>query len=437
MLAYQMRLAWLSLRRNPFLSLITMLGIALGIFVSMTFVTAYYRLSGNPIPQKSDRLFYVQMDAWDPQRAWDDDDPSEPPVQLTYLDAMGITESDVPTYRAAMYKAYLTVIPEQEDQRPFRQNVRMTFGDFFPMFDVPFRYGSGWSREADEGPEAVVVLGDDINQRLFGGEDSTGRIVRIEDREFKVIGVLQPWRPMPKFYDTHNNEFGEAEEIFMPFRWGRDMEIYSSGNTSGWKSYSGNEYEDFLQSENTWIQYWVQLDDASQKEAYLAYLNAYAGEQKKLGRFGRPINNKLRSVMEWLHYERVIPEEATTMLIISILFLVVCSVNLIGILLGKFLARAPEVGVRRALGASRRWVFVQHLLECEVIGVVGCVLGVGASIFGLEIIDRLFGQQFNFQIDLNMLAVALSLALASALLAGAYPAWRICRIQPGAYLKSQ
>ena len=437
MLAYQLRLAWLSLKRNPVLSGITVLGIALGIAVSMTFVTAYYRLSGNPIRQKSDRLFYVQIDAWNPERPWDDDDPSEPPNQLTYMDAMGILESDIPTHHTAMYKTYLTIHPEEEGQRPFRETVRMTFGDFFPMFDVPFQFGSGWGAEADEGPDAVIVLADAMNQRLFGGEDSTGRTVRIEDRDFKVIGVMEPWRPLPKFYDTMNNDLGAPEEIYMPLHWGSEMEMYTSGNDSGWKSSPGNEYQDFLRSESTWLQFWAQLDTENQKAEYLAFLDAYAMEQKKLGRHGRPVNNKLRDVMAWLQFEEVVPDEATTMLINAILFLVVCSVNLIGLLLAKFLARAPEVGLRRALGASRRWVFVQYLLECEVIGVAGCILGLGVSIFGLRLIDRLFDQQFDFQLNLSMLAVALTLALTSALVAGAYPAWRICRIQPAAYLKSQ
>ena len=100
-------------------------------------------------------------------------------------------------------------------------------------------------------------------------------------------------------------------------------------------------------------------------------------EQKQLpGRFGAPINNWAPTKRRWpgCSYQEVVPGEANAlMLIIALLFLLVCSVNLIGILLGKFLARAPEVGVRRALGASRRWVFVQHLLECELIGVIAGV----------------------------------------------------------------
>ena len=102
-------------------------------------------------------------------------------------------------------------------------------------------------------------------------------------------------------------------------------------------------------------------------------------EQKKLGRFGRPLNNRLLDVMEWLKHQEVVPEEATGMLVISLLFLLVCAVNLIGILLGKFLARAPEVGVRRALGASRTSVFLQHIVECQLIGVIGGLFGLGLS----------------------------------------------------------
>jgi putative ABC transport system permease protein len=436
MYGYQLRLAWLSLRRNPILSLLIVGGIGLGIAVAMTFVTAYYVASGDPIPHKSDRLFYVQMDSWDPERTWDDDEPDEPPDQMTYMDVRGIMVSDIPTYQSGMYKTYLTVHPEDEGQRPFREEVRMCFADFFPMFDVPFRYGSGWNDREDLGPEPVIVLGDEMNQKLFGGENSVGRSVRIEDREFRVVGVLEYWRPTPKFYDPHNGEFDAAEQIYMPFSWGEEMEIRTSGNTSSWGPY-GDEYQDLLKSEAIWLQMWVQLDTDEQREAYESYLAAYVTEQKKLGRFQRPLNNKLRDVVAWLEYNHVLPSEANALLIIALLFLLVCSVNLIGILLGKFLARAPEVGVRRALGASRRWVFVQHLIECEVIGIVGGLLGLALAVVGLELLDRIYQSQLDFRLDMNMFWVALVLALLSAMIAGVYPAWRICRIQPGYYLKAQ
>jgi putative ABC transport system permease protein len=66
MFSYYLKLGWLSIRRNPLLSILMIAAIAIGIGASMTTVTVNYIMSGNPIPQKSDQLFYVQLDNWDP-----------------------------------------------------------------------------------------------------------------------------------------------------------------------------------------------------------------------------------------------------------------------------------------------------------------------------------------------------------------------------------
>jgi len=436
MLAYQLRLAWKSLRRNPVLSCLMIAGIGLGIAVAMTFVAAYYNMSGNPIPHKSERLFRVQLDSWSPQRPWDPDDPGEPPPMLTYRDTMSLLASDIPTLAAGMNRLIVAVQPQGAEQRPFRTLARMCHADFFPLFEPPFRYGSGWPREADGGPEPVIVLGPELNQRIFGGENSVGRKLRIQDRDFEVVGVLDTWRPVPKYFDVSGGAFAEVEQLYMPFRFMVEFERYSSGNTSSWGVWESS-FEWFLQSDAIWIQFWVQLDSPAQEDEYRTFLEAYIGEQKKIGRFQRPLNYRLRDVMEWVRSRDVMPDEASALLINALLFLLICSVNLIGILLGKFLARGPEVAVRRALGASRRWVFVQHLIECELIGLLGGTLGLALSFLGLGLVGRLFDMRIDFGLDVSLFLVALALALLSAVIAGVYPAWRICRIEPGVQLKAQ
>jgi putative ABC transport system permease protein len=439
MLAYHLRIAVKSLRRTPILSALLVVGIALGIAVSTAFVAAYHTMAKDPIPWKSDRLYWVAMDAWDKSRPYDDDNPKDPPEQLTYRDATALMASPVPTHKTAMFKSELTVFPASREERPFRARTRVTFRDFFALFDVPFEHGAAWGADGDAAPQAVVVLSSETNQKLFGGANSVGRQVRIEDRQFTVTGVLAPWRPKPTFYDPLNGAFEQPEEIYIPFRWTPVMQIVSSGNTSGWGSW-GNEYEDLLQSEAIWIQYWVQLDDAKQKEAYQSWLAGYVGEQKRIGRFERPLNNRLYGVREFLDWQRVVPRSAKTMLVISLLFLVVSSVNLIGILLGKFLARSPEVGVRRALGASRRHVFLQHLLECELVALLGGVVGLLVALPLLHGIDRLSRSADDpalLQLELPVLGAGILLALAAGLVAGLYPAWRICRIPPASHLKAQ
>jgi putative ABC transport system permease protein len=439
MLAYQLRIALKSLRRNPVMSTLLVAGIALGIAISTSSVTTYYMLSGNPIPEKSDRLFHVAVDSWDPDSDWDSDRPELQPNQLTYIDVRGIMESDIPTYQTVAYKASMTVQPEGETEsdKPYREIVRMCFADFFTMFEVPFKYGGSWDAEADHGPEPVVVIDAETNRKLFGGGNSVGETVRLDNRDYTVVGVLDGWDPLIHFYDVNNDPFEDPEAIYMPFNFVEPYEIRTAGNTSGWKFYPGNEFKDLLQSESTWLQLWVQLDTRQQQDQYESFLDAYTLEQRASGRFQRPTNNKIWPVMEWLDREQVVPDQAKVMLIIGILFLVVCSVNLIGILLGKFLARAPEVGVRRALGASRTSVFLQHIVECELLGVIGGVVGMGLSMLVLRVLNRWFDGQFDFQLDLNMVLAAVALSLGAGLIAGLYPSWRICRVQPANYLKIQ
>lgn len=437
MLIYHIRLALKSLRRNPVLSGLIVGGIGLGIGVSTTFITTHYILSLNPIPHKSEVLHYVQIDNWDPDRGWRDSDPEALPDQLTYRDAMALMESEIPTLRNASFKASLYLHPEAEIGRPYKILARLCFADFFPMFEIPFAYGSGWDRSTDQAGEAVIVIDHETNQKLFGGENSVGRRVRLEEQEFRVVGVLQPWWPRPKYYDPHNGAFEKPEEVYIPFEFVNVFQVRSAGNTSNWKSFDQDIWEEYLDSEAIWIQMWVQLDDPAQREAYLEFLDAHAEGQRQLGRMLRPTSSRLSTVSEWLDDREVVPEEATSLMVISILFLAVCALNLIGVLLGKFLSRAPEVGVRRALGANRRAVFFQHLVECEVVGVLGGLVGIALSIFGLNAINRMFEHEFVFALDGPMVAAAILLSLVAGLVAGVYPAWRICSVPPALYLKEQ
>jgi putative ABC transport system permease protein len=436
MILYDLGLAWRSIRRSPALSALLVGGVALGIGVSSAFVTVRHVVDGNPLPHKADSLFYVRMDSWDAADPWDDSAANLPPNQITYREMEALLASDIPTRRVGSCKAAVIVHPENLDIKPFRAAARMTNADFFPMFEVPFLYGSGWDREADARVEPVVVIDSATNDKLFGGGDSVGKHLRIRDRELRVVGVIAPWRPTPKLYDPHNGAYQRPEGIYLPFGMMRELDLRSIGNTSNWGQV-GPGLEGIMASEMIWIQFWVELPEPAQRAAFAAFLDDYVREQKALGRFPRPLNNRLQSVMEFLRSEEVAPPESRTMRAIGLLFLVVSAVNLIGILLGKFLARAPEVGVRRALGASRAAVFRQHLVECEVLALAGGLLGLGLAHGLMQVIGRLFFSGAVFRLDLPMVGVGIALALVAGLIAGVYPAWRVCHVAPASYLKRQ
>ena len=439
MILYQLRLALLSLRRTPLLSALIVMGIALGIGVSITFIAIRQLFAADPIPAKSDVLHYVRVDAWDPVKPFPGtEDTGAPPVAMTYMDAVALTKNDAATRVSPAYPARLFVRadPSQKsDEDPFRVSARLCYGDFFEMMDAPLAFGSGWTRAMDEAIEPVAVIGHDLNQRLFGGRDSVGEKLRVEDVDVTVVGVLAPWKPFLRYWEVINSPVAAPEEIYMPFSLGIRREWDNSGNDYGWGSGGGDSYENFLASESCWLGLWVELPDARAREAYAGFVDAYALQQKELGRFQRPLNNRVTPIRQLFAEYEIVPEELNTMAIVSLLFLGLCVLNVVGLLMGKFLARAPEVGTRRAMGASRLSIFFQHIVECELIGLLGGVLGVAAGAALLLWINRMpHGLEFDL-FRLDVLWVVLLLSLGAGFLAGLYPAWRIATLEPAVYLK--
>lgn len=438
MFAYYLKLATLSIRKNPILSGLMVAAIATGIGAFMTIVNVDYIMGGNPIPHRSDELFYVQVDNWDPYDAFSD--PNEPPDQLSYIDGTNLLNAAKGQRQVLSYRSDRVVQPAGEGELPFRIDTRSTTGDFFAMFDTPFLYGSGWSESADDNEEYVVVLGRDLNERLFGGDNSVGRNVLLNGDLYRVTGVLDAWEPMPRFYDVTNGPFRGIEEAFLPFSVSIAREIGSNGNTSCWKMPDEGGYRAFLQSDCIWMQFWVELHGDEEKAQYLQYLDAYVASQKELGRFPRPLNNRLSNVMEWMENQEVVQDDVQVLMGLAGLFLLVCLLNTIGLLLAKVLRRSGDISLRRALGASRSAIFSQYIVEAGLIGLAGGILGIAMTWLGLQGIRVLYQELSTIgelvRMDWHVVGAAVVLAIVAALCAALYPTWRACSVHPASQLKT-
>ncbi|HET8773359.1 MAG TPA: ABC transporter permease [Thermoanaerobaculia bacterium] len=438
MLAYNIKIAIKSLRRNPVLTLLLIGAIALGICVSTTFIALRHIFEKDPLPGTSQTLFYVRADNWDPQRAYVAEDPRSLPTQLTYRDVRGLMRSDIPTRRTPSFQTGVFVFPDPKAGRPFAQNVRVVYNDFFHMFRLPFQYGGPWDKAADAKPEPVIVIDQAMNEKLFAGANSVGKTVRLDSRNYKVVGVLAPWRPSVKFYDMTQSTVSPLESIFMPFEFTPALQLNTSGNSDGWKGSDVDGYEGLLQSEQVWLQYWVELPTQEKQAAFREFVDNYVRDQKKIGRFQRPLHTEVTSLPDLMRENNAVPPAVKSMSIVSVLFLVVCSLNLVGLLLGKFLARIPEVSVRRALGASRLQVFWQHVVECELVGIAGGTIGLVLSLGVLKLIAKFIpGGADIIRLDAEMVLVSVFLSLVAGLLAGIYPSWRVCSVAPAMQLKVQ
>jgi putative ABC transport system permease protein len=306
------------------------------------------------------------------------------------------------------------------------------------MFNVPFVYGGAWGKSADVAAEPMVVLTKQLNERLFGGEDSVGNWVTMNSTRFQIVGVIDTWEPTPRFYDPINGGFREINEMFIPFSQTRVLELDSIGSDWGWKAEEASSFEQWLNSESSWIQYFVELESARDGDEYLAHLNAYVEEQKRLGRFERPMNNNIYNVMEWMEYHEVVATDSRVLLGLSFLFLVVCLLSTITLLLTKFVGKKSETSLRRALGASRKVIFEQQIVEVAVIGFSGGLIGLLLAWFGLQGIQYLYDSAPGLvRLDWIIMLSAVSIAISSSIVAGLYPAWRVCQVPPAAQLKAQ
>jgi putative ABC transport system permease protein len=351
-----------------------------------------------------------------------------------------------------MYSAAQVLDPGIAGRKPFDTLVRLTTADFFAMFDVPFRYGGGWTTAADAGPEPVAVLSKRTNDRVFAGANSVGKSIDLNGRAYRIVGVLDVWLPRPKFYDLNTGAFQPPEDIYLPFRWGETLEIMTAGNMDclAVRYVTFKTFREFLNSNCTWVQFWAELPDHERLLRFQQFIDSYVLEQKKFGRFPRPLNNRLEDVRQWLKTNDIVGAENRMFFILSFMFFAVCLLNSIGFILARVLASSPIVGLRRALGASRADILRQHLVEGMAIGVAGGMLGLllAAIVLAIQTHNVLHANPADnpelttilrslFHIDTTALTITFGLSLLAGLIASLYPAWRISRVPPAIYLKSQ
>ncbi|QGZ43165.1 FtsX-like permease family protein [Pseudoduganella flava] len=436
MFGYYFKLGVRNLRRNPALTSLMVLTLAIGVAASIATLTILHVMSGNPMPHKSDRLIVPVFD----NGSLESYSPGEQPddAQLTHRDAMNLLASGQGVRRTAIMGVGGSIQPERKDIAPFVVGGAAPTRDFFAMFEIPFLYGQAWTEADDKAGADVIVLTRALSEKLYGNVNPVGRRLRYSGFDYLITGVIDKWDPVPRFHRIIGmGAFDSEDELFVPLASATRHEWSNNGSTTCTTDFDAG-YQSFLDSECTWIQFWFELHSAADRAALQDWVDGYAAEQRKLGRFKRNSPNKLYDLVEWLEYQKVVGNDSKLSASLAFGFLLLCLVNTIGLLLAKFSVRAPEVGVRRALGASRREIFHQFLIETGVIGLAGGVLGLVLALAALALISlQSKALAIVARMDWLMLIVTFVMAVAAALLAGLLPTWRACQVTPALQLKSQ
>jgi putative ABC transport system permease protein len=327
------------------------------------------------------------------------------------------------------------IIPQHANEHPYYTDGVMTTADFFGMFDVPFQYGGSWTANDDESRSPLVVIADFLNDKLFGGANSIGKMIRINDHDFRIVGVLKHWAPQPRFYAQNlgSRDYGDGDAVFMPLQTARSMDM-GPEDTECYSAVADVRHLETAPCE--WLGLWVELDDAAAVADYKSFLNGYIKQQIDLGRFKRS-DTALLDLMGWLSDQQVVPDDAKLQVYLAFGFLLICVVNTVELLLAKCLRRSREIGVRRALGATRGAIFAQFMVEAGIVGVTGGSVGLVLAELGLFGIRHEPAEYASLaHLDVEMFLFTFVVALIASLIAGLLPAWRACVMAPAPQLKA-
>jgi putative ABC transport system permease protein len=259
-------------------------------------------------------------------------------------------------------------------------------------------YGRGLRPTDEENSAYVCLLGKDVVDKLFPSINPVGQTVRVDGKPLSVIGVLEPKPAM----------FGGSQDnlVVMPI--------------TTFQSFYGK----YRTSVNIMVMAKNKSDYSRLIEAAIGYLRTIRkvapGEENDFEIFS---NESLIGQIN-----QITGGIKIGAMVVSIIALLAAGVGIMNIMLVSVTERTREIGVRKAVGAKRKNIMAQFLIEaivlCMVGGIIGIVLGVG--------IGNLAGGFLNAKsaIPYDWVAIGLSLCVFVGIVFGTYPAYKAANLDP-------
>lgn len=404
-----LRLAFRAMRRHPGFSVAAVLTLALGIGLNTALFTVFYSLGFRPFDvHDGDRLVNVYhvpegrsryVHGFAEMISWDDFESH----------ARAIRSEDGPIEAAAVYASAGLTLTANGAVAARGQYVSC---GYFATIGVQMSLGRGFAEDecARPGESAVAVLSHLTWNRHFGGDSAAiGRTVRINQTTFSVIGVAQP---------GFAGLMLEPADVWIPV---------TMQPTVG----RGQQPDSMFAGDWSWLVMVARLSPGAGTDDARAKLAVTAGQQDRVfpGRATRVVVTR-GGLLNFPQARSGAAIVATILGVLGALVVVMICANLMNLLLARGLARRREVGIRLAVGASRRRLVEQMLVESGLLALIGGALGFALAFLLPALVPRLVPIQV--QVDLSpdgrVLAFTAIVSLATAIFFGLVPAWRATRV---------
>jgi putative ABC transport system permease protein len=270
------------------------------------------------------------------------------------------------------------------------------------VYDIDLEQGRFFTNEEEERRADVVVLGHDAAQELFGEESAIGKEIEIEGDVFTVVGVLAKQKQV--FGGGKNPADNSAHFPLFTFR-----KIHP-------------EILDY------WIS--VKYDDAKNKVAVEDEIREMLRRRRKV-HSDQPDNFAIFTSDGLLELWNSLTGGLFVFLVgVSSVGLMVGGVGVMNIMLVSVTERTREIGIRKALGATRRTIMLQFTLEAMTLCAFGGVIGILIGAFLTLMLKLILGSVLPAQMSAIWAITAFTVSCIIGLVFGIYPAWKAATLDP-------
>ena len=345
--------------------------------------------------------------------------------------------------RAAGRVSYVSPVSElgtaalTRGAQTFRTPVYGCWPDFLHINKHELDIGRPLSHMDLEEARHVCVVGRTIVEKLWPerkGFNALGESILINGRPFTIVGIF-------KYYEREEDKLRRERGIQRP-------QFSRSGN----KRAGG--YDPFFRK-NTSVQIPIDTMFLDFKSATMVG-TVNQGPNKKLDQLIFQVGDvnhfqdaieEVRALLgvthrgiedfsfvtreEWFdNMERSIKSTRVSGGLIAGISLIVGGIGITNIMLASITERIREIGVRRAIGAKGRDIFLQIIVESGVIGILGGVLGLGAAFGLLRILSKITESESVPVVEPGAILISFGFAVAIGIVSGFYPAWKASRLDP-------
>ena len=396
-------ISWGAIRANKMRSILTTLGIVIGIVTVTVMGTALEGLNGaflKAISSIGADVLYVNREDWsggDTEAEWL---KIQKRPRLTIEQASAL-ERDLTLARA--------VTPLAFDQRMIKYEKRSAGGvqiigstdQLLLTGGISIADGRFLSAADAEGGRPMCVIGSTVATNLFPRESPLGKRIIIGQRPFEVIGVLEKQGDL--FGQFDNQAIIPLRQLTAAFLHTRDVEMIE-----------------------------VKVKDVADLENAKEELHSAMRRIRRLAP-GDPDDfaiNQQEQILEMVH--KVTAIIGGIGLFITGLSLFVGGIGIMNIMFVSVAERTREIGIRKAIGAKRRTILLQFLIEAATICLIGGAIGLGIA-WPLTLVMQ---QYMPASLSPTVVGLALLVSLATGVLSGFVPAWRAARMNPVDALRS-